>query len=143
MRNQPSEAVRNDFIHDRLQQIPQIPVGAKRKEPNCTTTGSITRWGELPGQRQVVFLGGGGQTGSLYDEHFAHGGFRHWSPVKSIEYPSGIHDGWVAEMFSHLRVSGMVRPGKRSSRVTFHDLANRLFVAQNSLSYADESPFCT
>ena len=92
-RNQPSESLQNDFVHDRLFDIPQVPVGAKRKETDFTISGSITRWGELPGQRWILFLDGGGQTGSLYQELFARGGFRRWSPVKTMEYLNGTHDG--------------------------------------------------
>ena len=56
--------------------IPQVPVGKKRKGTDLTISGSITRWGELTGQRQVLFLDGNRQTGSLYHELFARGGFR-------------------------------------------------------------------
>lgn len=142
-RNQPSEFLQNDFIHDRLYGIPQVQVGQKRKATDFTISGSITRWGELPGQRRVLFLGGGGQTGSLYHELFARGGFRRWSPVKTIEYLSGTHDGWVTDMFRPLRFSGMVRAGRISTGAAFHDLANHSVAAQSSLSYGwyDEKTF--
>ena len=142
-RNQPSEYLQNDFVHDRLFDIPQVPVGAKRKETDFTLSGSITRWGELPGQRRVLFLSGGGQTGSLYQELFARGGFRRWSPVKTIEYLSGTHDGWVADLFRPLRLSGMGRAGRLFNGAAFHDLANHSFAAQGSLSYGwyDEKTF--
>lgn len=142
-RNQPSESLQNDFVHERLYDIPQVPVGAKRKETDFTLSGSITRWGELPGQRQVLFLGGGGQTGSLYQELFARGGFRRWSPVKTIDYLSGPHNGWVADLFRPLRLSGMVRAGRLFNGAAFHDLANHSFAAQGSLSYGwyDEKTF--
>ena len=58
-RNQPSEFLQNDFVHDSLYGIPSIPVGEKRKETDFTISGSITRWEELPGQRRVLFLSGG------------------------------------------------------------------------------------
>ncbi|GJL68775.1 MAG: hypothetical protein NPIRA06_14100 [Nitrospirales bacterium] len=142
-RNQPSEFLQNDFIHDRLYGIPQVPVGKKRKSTDFTISGSITRWGELPGQRRVLFLGGGGQTGSLYHELFARGGFRRWSPVNTIEYLNGTHDSWVTNLFRPLRFSGMVRAGRIFTGAAFHDLANYSFAAQGSLSYGwyDEKTF--
>lgn len=134
-RNQPSEFLQNDFIHDRVYGIPQVPVGEKRKETDFTISSSITRWGELFGQRRVLFLGGGGQTGSLYHELFARGGFRRWSPVKTLEYLSGAQDGWVADLFRPLRLSGMVRAGRIATGAAFHDLANASYSAQGSISY--------
>lgn len=134
-RNQPSEFLQNDFVHDRLYGIPQVPVGQKRKETDFAISGSITRWGELLGQRRVLFLGGGGQTGSLYHELFARGGFRRWSPVKTIEYLSGTPDGWLANIFRPLRFSGMVRAGRVATGAAFHDLANASYSAQGSISY--------
>jgi hypothetical protein len=134
-RNQPSEFLQNDFVHDSLYGIPSVPVGEKRKETDFTISGSITRWGELPGQRRVLFLSGGGQTGSLYHEVFVRGGFRRWSPVKTIEYLSGKSDGWLAVVFRPLRFSGMVRAGRIATGAAFRDLANHSFVAQGSISY--------
>ena len=134
-RNQPSEFLQNDFIHDSLYGIPAVPVGEKRKETDFTLSGSMTRWWELPGQRRILFLSGGEQTGSLYQELFARGGVRRWSPVKTIEHLNGKSDGWLAGMFRPLRVSGMVRAGRIATGAAFHDLANHSFAAQTSLSY--------
>ncbi len=58
-----------------------------------------------------LFFGGGGQTGSLYYEVFARGGFRRWSPVKSIEYLGGNSEALLVDVFRPLRFSGMVRAG--------------------------------
>jgi len=134
-RNQPSEFLQNDFVHDRLYHIPQVPVGEKRKETDFTVSSSITRWGELLGQRRVLFLSGGGQTGSLYHELFARGGFRRWSPVKTIEYLNGKSDNWLVNMFRPLRFSGMVRASRIATGAAFHDLANSSYSAQGSISY--------
>lgn len=134
-RNQPSEFLQNDFIHDRLYGIPQVPVGPKRNATDFTISGSVTRWADLPGQQRVLFLGGGGQTGSLYHEFFGRGGFRRWSPVKTVEYLSGTQDGWLADMFRPLRFSGMVRAGRTFTGSAFHDLANSTYSAQGSISY--------
>jgi len=134
-RNQPSEFLQNDFIHDSLYGIPSVPVGEKRKATDFTISGSMTRWEELLGQRRVLFLSGGGQTGSLYHELFARAGFRRWSPVKTIEYLNGKSDGWFAGIFGPLRVSGMVRAGRIATGAAFHDLANHSFAAQGSISY--------
>jgi len=134
-RNQPSEFLQNDFIHDKLYGIPRVPVGEKRKETDFTISASMTRWGELPGQRRVLFLGGGGQTGSLYQELFTRGGFRRWSPVTTIEYLNGKSDGWVMDLVRPLRFSGMVRAGRIATGAAFHDLADYSYSAQGSLSY--------
>ncbi|MCA9422365.1 MAG: hypothetical protein KC592_15185 [Nitrospira sp.] len=134
-RNQPSEFLQNDFVHDRLYGIPQVPVGQKRKETDFTISGSLTRWTDLPGQQRILFLGGGGQTGSLYHELFARGGFRRWSPLKTIEYLGGTHHGWFATIFRPLRFSGMVRAGRVATGAAFHDLANVSYSAQGSISY--------
>jgi hypothetical protein len=72
-RNQPSPFLQNDFVHDSLYGIPGVPVGEKRKETDFTISGFITRWEELPGQRQALFLSRGEQTGSLYHEVFVRG----------------------------------------------------------------------
>lgn len=142
-RNQPSEFLQNDFVHDRLYGIPTVPVGEKRKETDFTISGSVTRWADLPGQQRVLFIGGGGQTGSLYHELFARSGFRRWSPVKTIEYLGGTHEGWVVTILSPLRFSGMVRAGRVATGAAFRDLANASYSAQGSISYGwyDEQTF--
>lgn len=139
-RNQPSEFLQNDFVHDSLYGIPEVPVGKKRKEIDFTVSGSITRWGEFMGQRRVLFLSGGGQTGSLYHEVFARGGFRRWLPMKTLEYVYGTTDGWVAKSFRPFRLSGMVRAGRVATGAAFRDLVTHSFAAQGSVSYGWYDP---
>ena len=134
-RNQPSEWLQNDFIHDRVWGIPSVPVEDKRHETDFTVTASITRWWDLFDQSRVFFLSGGGQTGSLYHEAFARAGFRRWSPLKTIEQTSGPKDHLLACLIRPLRVSGMVRAGRIATGAAFHDLANASYIAQGSMSY--------
>ncbi len=141
-RNQPSEFLQNDFVHDALYGIDGVPVGEKRKETDFTISSSLTRWWELLGQRRVVFLSGGAQTGSLYHELFARGGFRRWSPVRTMEYLGGASGSWLAAIFRPFRFSGMVRAGRIATGAAFHDLAETSYSTQGSISYGWYDP-CT
>ena len=82
-RNQPTEWLQNDFIHDGLYGIPTVPIEDKRKETDFAISGSLTHWWEIPGQKRIIYLSGGGQSGSLYHEIFARTGFRRWGPPKN------------------------------------------------------------
>ena len=134
-RNQPTEWLQNDLIHDGLWGIPQVPVGDTRNQTDFSLSGSLTRWWEISGQKRVLYLGGGGQAGSLFQELFARAGFRRWSPVKTIERWKGPTDGLLAGIFRPLRLSGMVRAARIATGSAFHDLANSAYTAQGSISY--------
>jgi len=134
-RNQPSEWLQNDLIHDRLWGIPSVPVEDKRKETDFTVSGSVTRWWGLFEQTRVLYLNGGGQTGSLYHEAFIRGGFRRWSPLQTFERVVKPAEGWFGSLVRFLRVSGMVRAGRIATGAAFHDLANTAYTAQGSISY--------
>ncbi len=134
-RNQPTEFLQNDLIHDGLWGIPTVPVDGTRKETDFAITGSLTRWWGMAGQKRLLYLGGGGQSGSLFHELFARSGFRRWSPLTTIEYFNGNQEGIVASLFRPLRLSGMVRAARIATGAAFHDLANAAYTAQGSISY--------
>jgi hypothetical protein len=134
-RNQPTEWLQNDFIHDGLYGIPTVPVEDKRKETDFAISGSLTHWWEIPGQKRILYLSGGGQSGSLYHEIFARTGFRRWGPLKTIEYLNGNQEGILASLFRPLRLSGMARASRIATGAAFHDLANATYAAQGSISY--------
>lgn len=134
-RNQPTEWLQNDFVHDGLWGIEPVPVGNKRKETDFSISSSLTRWWAIAGQKRILFLSGGGQSGSLFHEVFARTGFRRWSPVKTIEYLNGNQDGIFTGLFRPLRLSGMVRASRIETGAAFHDLANTSYAAQGSISY--------
>ncbi|MDR4494170.1 MAG: hypothetical protein R3B74_07065 [Nitrospirales bacterium] len=134
-RNQPTEWLQNDLIHDELWGIPQVPVEETRKQTDFSITGSLTRWWEIPGQKRILYIGGGGQFGSLFHELFARAGFRRWSPLKSIERWTGSNNGILAGLFRPLRLSGMVRASRVAPGAAFHDLANTTYATQGSISY--------
>ena len=134
-RNQPTEWLQNDVIHDGLWGIEPVPVGKKRKETDFSISGSLTRWWKLAGQKRIVYLSGGGQGGSLFQEVFARTGFRRWSPVKTLEYLNGNQEGIWARLFGPVRFSGMVRASRIATGAAFHDLANATYTAQGSISY--------
>lgn len=134
-RNQPTEWLQNDFIHDGLYGIPTVPVEDTRKETDFAISGSLTHWWEIPGQKRILYLSGGGQSGSLFHEIFARTGFRRWAPLKTIEYLNGNQEGILASLFRPLRLSGMVRASRIATGAAFHDLANATYAAQGSVSY--------
>ncbi len=134
-RNQPTEWLQNDLIHDGVWGIDSVPVGNKRKQTDFSISGSLTHWWDLTGQKRILYLSGGGQSGSLFHELFARTGFRRWSPVKTIEHLNGHHDGIVASVLRPLRFSGMVRASRIETGAAFHDLANSAYSAQGSVSY--------
>ncbi len=134
-RNQPTEWLQNDLIHDGVWGIEPVPVGNKRKETDFSISGSLTRWWEIVGQKRILYLGGGGQSGSLFHEAFARAGFRRWSPLKTIEHLNGKTEGILAGLFRPLRLSGMVRAARIETGSAFHDLANVAYTAQGSISY--------
>ena len=134
-RNQPTEWLQNDLIHDGVWGIEPVPVEGKRKETDFSISGSLTRWWEIFGQKRILYLGGGGQSGSLFHEIFARTGVRRWSPVKTLEYLNGRQEGFFADLFRPLRLSGMVRASRIENGAAFHDLANVAYTAQGSISY--------
>jgi hypothetical protein len=134
-RNQPTEWLQNDFIHDGLWGIPTVPVEDTRKETDFAISGSLTHWWEVSGQKRILYLSGGGQSGSLFHEIFARTGFRRWAPLKTIEYLNGNQEGIFASLFRPLRLSGMVRASRVATGAAFHDLANATYSAQGSISY--------
>ena len=134
-RNQPTEWLQNDLIHDGVWGIEPVPVGDKRKETDFAISGSLTRWWEIPGQKRVLYFSGGGQSGSLFHEVFARTGFRRWSPLKTVEHLNGKTEGMIAGLFRPLRLSGMVRGARIYTGAAFHDLANVAYTAQGSISY--------
>lgn len=142
-RNQPTEWLQNDLIHDGLWGIPEVPVGETRKQTDFSFTGSLTRWWEIPGQKRILYIGGGGQSGSLFHELFARAGFRRWSPLKTIQRWRGPGYGLLADIFRPLRLSGMVRASRVAEGAAFQDLANATYTAQGSISYGwyDERTF--
>ncbi len=134
-RNQPTEFLQNDLVHDGLWGIPTVPVEDKRKETDFAISGSLTRWWGIPGQKRILYLSGGGQSGSLFHELFARSGFRRWSPLKTIEHLKGNKQGFIASVFRPLRLSGMLRASRIETGAAFHDLANASYTAQGSISY--------
>ena len=134
-RNQPTEWLQNDLIHDGLWGIPTVPVEDKRNETDFSISGSLTRWWDIAGQKRMLYLGGGGQSGSLFHELFARAGLRRWAPVKTIEYLSGKSEEILASIFRPLGFSGMVRASRIATGAAFHDLANTAYTAQGSISY--------
>ena len=135
-RNQPTEWLQNDLIHDGLWGIPTVPVEDKRKQTDFAISGALTRWWGIAGQKRMLYLGGGGQSGSLFHELFARAGIRRWSPLKTIEYLGGDQKkGILASIFRPLRLSGMVRASRIATGAAFHDLANAAYTAQGSISY--------
>ncbi len=134
-RNQPTEWLQNDVIHDGLWGIPTVPVEDKRKQTDFAVSGALTRWLGIMGQERMLFLGGGVQSGSLFHEAFARAGVRRWSPVKTIEYLNGKQGGRVASLFRPLGFSGMVRASRIATGAAFNDLANAAYTAQGSITY--------
>ncbi len=134
-RNQPTEWLQNDVIHDGLWGIEPVPVGDKRKQTDFSVSGSLTRWMPVTGQKRILYLSGGGQTGSLFHELFARTGFRRWSPVATIEHLNGNQNGFFAKLFRPLRLSGMLRASRIATGAAFRDLANTAYTAQGSISY--------
>ncbi len=134
-RNQPTEWLQNDLIHDGLWGIATVPVGDKRKETDFSISGSVDRWWDGWGQRRLLYLGAGGQTGSLFHELFARAGFRRWSPVKTIDHLRGKQKAILARVFRPLGFSGMVRAARIGTGAAFHDLANASYTAQGSITY--------
>jgi hypothetical protein len=134
-RNQPTEWLQNDLIHDGLWGIEPVPVGNKRKQTDFSISGSLTRWWALAGQKRILYLSGGIQSGSLFHEAFARTGFRRWSPLHTFEFFKGKQDGIVADLIRPLRFSGMVRAARIETGAAFHDLANTAYTAQGSISY--------
>ena len=133
-RNQPSEWLQNDLIHDSVWGIPAVPVEEKRQQTDFAVAGSVTRWWNLFDQSRVFFVSGGGQTGSLYHEVFARGGFRRWSPLQTFERMVNPVEDWFGSLVKPFRVSGMIRAGRISTGAAFHDLANTAYTAQGSIS---------
>ncbi len=142
-RDQPTEWLQNDLIHDRVWGIDEVPVEDKRKETDFTFSGSLVRWWKFHDQKRVLFLSAGGQTGSLFHEAMVRAGFRRWSPVQTIEKLYGPHVHLLSSMFRPLRISGMVRGSLIGTGAAFHDLATGTFSAQGSISYGwyDERSF--
>lgn len=134
-RNQPTEWLQNDLIHDGLWGIPTVPVEDKRKQTDFSISGSLTRWWDLAGQKRMLYMGGGVQSGSLFHEFFARTGFRRWAPFKTIEYWSGKQEGGLAKVFRPLGFSGMVRASRIATGAAFRDLANTAYTAQGSITY--------
>ena len=134
-RNQPTEWLQNDLIHDGLWGIPTVPVGDTRKETDFSFSGSLTHCWEIPGQKRILYIGGGGQSGSLYHELFARTGFRRWSPVKTIDELNGHQEGIFFNLFRPLRLSGMLMASRIATGAAFNDLANAAYAAQGSISY--------
>ncbi len=134
-RNQPTEWLQNDLIHDGVWGIEPVPVGDKRKQTDFSISGSLSRWWGLTGQQRILYFGGGGQSGSLFHELFVRTGFRRWSPVKTIEYLNGNQEGFFAGLFRPLRLSGLLRASRIETGAAFHDLANVAYTAQGSISY--------
>ena len=134
-RNQPSEWLQNDLIHDRIWGIPEVPVEDKRHQTDFAIASSLTYWWEVAEQKRLIFLSGGGQTGSLYHEVFARGGVRRWSPLQTFERMVNPVEGWLGSFFRPFRVSGMVQAGRIATGAAFHDLANTAYTAQGSISY--------
>ncbi len=139
-RNQPTEWLQNDLIHDSIWGIPQVPVEEKRNQTDFAIASSITRWWEVAEQKRLVFLSGGGQTGSLYHEVFARGGVRRWSPLHTFERMVTPVENWFGCLVRPMRVSGMVRAGRIFTGAAFHDLANTVYTAQGSISYGWYTP---
>lgn len=134
-RNQPTEWLQNDLIHDAIWGIDEVPVGDKREETDFTISGSLTRWWAFQGQRRILFAGAGGQTGSLFHEVMARAGFRRWSPIHTLERIQGPSSHILANTLRPLRLSGMVRGSLVGAGSAFHDLATGTFSAQGSISY--------
>ena len=134
-RNQPTEWLQNDLIHDRVWGIDEVPVEDKRKETDFTVSASLIRWWKLHGQKRVLFLSAGGQTGSLFHEAMVRAGFRRWSPVQTLEKIYGPQPHILHDLFRPLRLSGMVRGSLIGTGAAFHDLATGTFSAQGSISY--------
>jgi len=139
-RNQPSEWLQNDLIHDSVWGIPGVPVEEKRNQTDFAISSSITHWWEVAGQQRLLFLSGGGQTGSLYHEVFVRSGVRRWSPLHTYERMVNPVEGWVGALVRPVRVSGMVRAGRIATGAAFHDLANTVYTAQASISYGWYTP---
>ncbi len=134
-RNQPTEWLQNDVIHDGLWGIPTVPVEDKRKQTDFAVSGALTHWWSIIGQKRNLFLGGGIQSGSLFHELFARAGVRRWSPIRTIEYLNGKQEGTVASLLRPLGFSGMVRGARITTGAAFNDLANAAYTAQGSISY--------
>ena len=134
-RNQPTEFLQNDVIHDGLWGIPTVPVEDTRKQTDFAVSGALTRWWDVMGHKRMFFLGGGIQSGSLFHEAFARTGIRRWSPFKTIEYLSGDQTGTLASALRPLGFSGMLRASRIETGAAFDDLANAAYTAQGSVSY--------
>ncbi len=140
-RNQPTEWLQNDLIHDGVWGIPQVPVEEKRNQTDFAISASLTKWWELFGQPRVLYLGGGGQSGSLYHEGFLRAGVRRWSPMKTSEYFWGNPpDHLFLTLLKPLRLSGMVRASRIETGAAFRDLAHVSYIAQGSVSYGWYDP---
>jgi hypothetical protein len=82
-------------------------------------------------------------SNELSPEVFARGGFRRWSPLKTIESLGGNSEALLVDVFRPLRFSGMVGAGRIATGAAFRDLANDSLSAQGSISYGwyDECTF--
>ena len=54
-RNQPTEWLQNDLIHDGLWGIEPVPVEDKRKQTDFSISGSLTRWLGVTGQKRILY----------------------------------------------------------------------------------------
>ena len=108
----------NDLIHDGLWGIEPVPVGNKRKETDFSISGSLTRWWALVGQKRILYLSGGIQSGSLFHEAFAEPDFDAGPLCTPLNFSRGNKTGlWPTSFglygflaWSGPRVSKLARP---------------------------------
>ncbi len=152
---QPTRYLQNEFIHDAIWGIPQVPVGETRDGADFMIDGSVTGWRGWWGQKRLLFAGGGFSTGSLYHEVFARAGMRRLNigdPIAAggqalvrFVTAGSVPHLLAVDWLKGLRLSAMGRYGRSFSGSAFKDVAPQTWFGQGSVSwgiYDDEhKPF--
>ncbi len=137
---QPSEWLQNEFVHEALYGIDKVPVEDTRNEFDFVFDGSATYWWSLGDSRKVIFAGGGFSSGSLYHELFLRGGARRlpigpWLASFLPSYNTSKYFGYLSDIISGFRLSGMGRYGRTYAGAAFRDVAPQTYLGQASLSW--------
>lgn len=142
---QPTRYLQNEFIHDALFGIPEVPVGRTRDGGDFMFDGSVTGWRGWGKQSRLLFAGGGFSTGSLYHEVFARAGMRRLNIGDPMAAGSQALVGLVTggavtrlqalEWLKGLRLSAMGRYSRAFSGSAFKDVAPQTWLGQGSVSW--------
>lgn len=130
-----SRFLQNDVIH-KLRGFAPVPVGNKREAFDFMISGTLTRWMSLFGSDDVFYAGVGASGGSLYYEPYVQAGFRRLSIFDPVPFVS-----------DYVRISALGRYGRPFSGSAFHEVSDRSWIAQASVSvgnyhnWATDSPW--